>query len=61
LTGWLLSAGSLIALVFGVISSVNFTLRGMTAFDLLVILVLVFGGLGLFVKSLGEIRNAKID
>lgn len=52
--GWLLAAGSLIALIFGVISSVNFTLRGMTAFDLLVILVLAFGGVGLFLHSLGE-------
>ena len=42
----------------GVISSVNFTLRGMTAFDLLVILILAFGGLGLFIRSLGEIRNS---
>ena len=52
LTGWLLTVGSLIALVFGVISSVNFTLRSMTAFDLIVILILAFGGLGLFLKSL---------
>ncbi len=55
LSGWLLSVGSLIALIFGVISSVNFTLRGMTAFDLLVILVLAFGGIGLFLHSLGEL------
>ncbi len=50
--GWLLAAGSLIALIFGVIASVNFTFRPMSAFDLLVIFVLCFGGLGLFLSSL---------
>jgi len=58
-SGWMLAVGSLIALIFGVISSVNFTLRGMTAFDLLVILVLAFGGIGLFLHSLGEIPESK--
>jgi len=57
LSGWLLAVGSLIALIFGVISSVNFTLRGMTAFDLLVILILAFGGVGLFLRSLGELPD----
>ena len=55
MSGWLLAAGSLIALIFGVISSVNFTLRGMTAFDLLIILILAFGGVGLFFHSLAEL------
>ena len=55
MSGWLLAAGSLIALIFGVISSVNFTLRGMTAFDLLIILILAFGGVGLFFHSLSEL------
>ena len=50
--GWLLSLGSLSALIFGVISSVQFSLRSMTAFDLIVILVLAVGGLGLFLRSL---------
>ena len=52
--GWLLAIGSLIALIFGVIFSVNFTFRSMSAFDLLVILVLAFGGVGLFLNSLSE-------
>jgi len=50
--GWLLSIGSLVALIFGVISTIQFTFRSMTAFDLIVILILAAGGLGLFLNSL---------
>lgn len=50
--GWLLAAGSLTALIFGVISSIQFQMRSMTAFDLSVILVLTVGGLALFLRSL---------
>lgn len=50
--GWLLAVGSLIALIFGVIASIHFNFRSMTAFDLIVILVLTVGGLGLFLRSL---------
>ena len=52
--GWLLTVGSAVALIFGVLSTVNFTLRGMSAFDLMVILVLAFGGVGLLLRSLGN-------
>ncbi|QYJ95752.1 hypothetical protein [Shewanella spartinae] len=55
LLGWLLTLGSLTALIFGVLSSVRFNLRAMTTFDLLVILVLAIGGLGLFLRSLKAI------
>ncbi len=50
--GWILAGGSLIALVFGVISSIHFSFRLMSAFDLIVILILAVGGLGLFLRSL---------
>lgn len=50
--GWILSIGSITALIFGVISSIQFSFRSMSAFDLIVILVLAIGGLGLFLKSL---------
>jgi len=50
--GWILAGGSLISLMFGVIASVNFSFARMSAFDLIVILVLAFGGLGLFLRSL---------
>ncbi|MEM1373834.1 MAG: hypothetical protein AAGF78_05560 [Pseudomonadota bacterium] len=54
--GWALAAGSLIAIVAGVIASIQLTLGRMSAFDLIVILVLFFGGLGLFLRSLREGR-----
>jgi hypothetical protein len=55
LLGWILSIGSLTALIFGVISSVRFNLRTMTSFELIVILVLAIGGLGLFLRSLKKL------
>jgi len=50
--GWLVAVCSFGALVFGVISSVSLNLRTMSAFELICILVLAFGGLGLFLRSL---------
>ena len=50
--GWLLAVGSLIAMVVGVLANSQFSFRAMSAFDLILILVLAFGGLGLFLKSL---------
>ncbi len=52
--GWLLSLGSIAALIFGVVSSVRFTMKTMTAFELTVILVLAIGGLGLLLRSLKD-------
>ena len=57
--GWLLAIGSLIGLIFGVIASVNFSFRAMTAFDMIVIFVLCFGGTGLFLSSLRSSRRAE--
>ena len=50
--GWLLACGSLIALVFGVIANMQLQLARISAFDLIVILVLLVGGIGLFLRSL---------
>lgn len=50
--GWFLCVGSLIALIAGVLASAQFRLASMSSFDLLLILVLSFGGLGLFLRSL---------
>lgn len=50
--GWLLFVGSLALMVVGVITSTQFSLASMTAFDLIVILVLLVGGLGLLLRSL---------
>ena len=49
---WLLSVGSIAALIIGVISSIRFSFQRMSAFDLIVILVLALGGTGLFLRSL---------
>lgn len=49
--GWALAAGSLLALIVGAIASVRFSFEGMTAFDLILILVLFFGGMGLVLRS----------
>ena len=54
--GWLIAIASFFAMVFGVISSVSLDLRTMSAFYLITILVLAFGGLGLF---LGSLRSAR--
>lgn len=54
--GWLLACGSLIALVFGVIANLNLQFARMSAFDLIVILVLLVGGIGLLLRSLGPRR-----
>ncbi|MCP5175033.1 MAG: hypothetical protein H6996_08010 [Moraxellaceae bacterium] len=51
---WVLTIGSIAALIFGVIMSINFNFRAMTAFDLIVILVLSMGGTGLFLRSLKQ-------
>ena len=50
--GWLLAILSLVAICAGVIASVQFSLAGMSLFELLVILVLFVGGAGLFLRSL---------
>ena len=52
--GWALAAGSLLALIIGAIASVRFSFEGMTAFDLIVILVLFFGGIGLVLRSVKD-------
>jgi hypothetical protein len=49
--GWLVAMGSLVALVLGVIISTRFSLQNMNAFQLLVILVLMVGGLGMWLSS----------
>ncbi len=50
--GWLLTFGSLIMLGAGVIASVQFRFVRMTAFELIMILILLIGGLGMFLRSL---------
>ncbi len=56
LIGWLLATASLIMLVFGVIASIDFRLAPMSAFELMTILVLAVGGLGVFLSSLQDYK-----
>ena len=55
--GWMLSLGSLLALTLGVISSISFRLQSMSAFELLTILVLGVGGIGIFLSSLRDVDD----
>jgi len=50
--GYILAFGSLGALILGVITSSHFHLRPMTAFDLILIVVPMVGGIGLMLRSL---------
>ncbi len=50
--GWILAGASVTALIFGVIANLNVQLVRMSAFDLFVILILLIGGIGLFLRSL---------
>ena len=52
--GWLLAIGSLVPIIYGVIASMQFSFRQMTLFELIVILVLLVGGIGLFLSGLKE-------
>jgi hypothetical protein len=50
--GWVLSAATLVMLLFGVLASIQFRIRSMSAFELIMILALWIGGIGLFLNSL---------
>lgn len=56
--GWFIAIASFAALVMGVIASVHMSLNTMSAFELLAILVLAIGGLGLFLRSLRPAKTA---
>lgn len=55
--GWILAIGAITALIFGVIASIRFSFSAMSAFDLITILILSIGGLGLFLRSLKSFDN----
>jgi len=55
---WIVTIGSLTALIFGVIANTHFSLQYMSAFDLIVILVLLCGGLGLLLSSMVKRDNS---
>ena len=55
--GWFLAIAALVALFAGVLVNTQFRFQRMSAFDLITILVLAFGGLGLFLQSLRTIAR----
>ncbi len=50
--GWLLTCASLVMLAVGIITNLRLHLRPMTAFELMTMIVLAVGGLGLLLNSL---------
>lgn len=56
--GWILAIASLVMLSFGVIAQTTMHLRAMTAFDLITILVLLVGGIGLLLSSLRASKSS---
>jgi hypothetical protein len=56
--GWLLTLGSLVMLGFGVLSTIQFRLRGMSGFELITILALLIGGVGVFLSSLRNLESS---
>lgn len=54
LAGWALAIGSVIALIVGVIANTQLQFARMSAFELLVILILLVGGIALFLRSLRD-------
>ncbi len=59
--GWILSISSFVMLGFGIISSIKFHMRSMSAFELIMILTLLIGGIGLFLSSLKEFDLKELD
>ena len=55
--GWILTAATLVMLLFGIIANIQFRLRDMSAFELIMILALWVGGIGLFLNSLKNYEN----
>ncbi len=53
--GWILVVASIIMLSFGVISSINFRFKHMSAFELMMILTLFIGGIGTLLSSLRKL------
>ena len=55
--GWVLAGVSVVALVFGVIANMTLQFARLSLLDLLIILVLLIGGAGLFLRSLRDGRR----
>lgn len=49
-----IAGASLLALIVGVIASIRFSFVGTSAFEVLVILILLFGGIGLVLAAVRD-------
>lgn len=58
--GWFIAGASILALVVGAIASIRFSFTGMSAFDIIVILVLLFGGIGLVLRAVRDGAPARL-
>ncbi|WP_144392261.1 hypothetical protein [Pleionea sediminis] len=58
--GWMLSGISLIAFIVGVIVNIRVSLAPMTAFDIVVLIILMAGGAGMFFSSLKNFDASEI-
>lgn len=56
--GWILGLGAIVLIVVGVIVSVRFQLNNLSAFEFFLIIVLMVGGLGLWLSSLRPHQKA---
>jgi hypothetical protein len=55
--GWLLVVASIVMLTFGIISNLHFRLRTMSTFELMMMLGLAVGGIGLFMRGAFKLRK----
>lgn len=54
--GWGLIVFSIGAMIIGMVTSLEFRFIPMSLFNVIMLLVLIFGGVGIFARSLGERR-----
>lgn len=59
LWGWLIAGISIVALILGVIMKMKLTMSSVSAFDASTMLVLMFGGFGMFLSAHKKTKNDK--
>ena len=57
--GWILAVGSFLAMLAGIIASVRFRLWNVSAFDLIVMVVLIAGGAGILLSALRPLPSRR--
>ena len=59
--GWLIAGASVVALILGVIMKMRLTMNTVSAFDMTVMLVCMFGGFGMFLAGLRKPKKITKD